>query len=97
MNKSDLINRMAIEANISTVAASRALDAALGTIKISMRKGDTVTLTGFGSFTPVKRAARIGRNPRTGEEIKIKGTTAPKFKAHKDLKDALNCYQSGGQ
>ena len=71
-------------------AAGRALDATVGAIKTSLRKGDIVTLVGFGSFYVGKRSPRAGRNPRTGDAIRIKGGKVPKFRAGKALKDALN-------
>ncbi len=90
MNKSELIDQIAKQADISKAAASRALDAAIGAIKTSLKKGGTVTLVGFGSFYVGKRAARTGRNPRSGESIKIKAAKVPKFRAGKALKDAVN-------
>jgi len=90
MNKSELIERMADQAGISKTAAGAALDAATEAIKATLNKGGSVTLVGFGAFTVTKRAARMGRNPRTGEPVKIKASKAPKFTAGKGFKDALN-------
>ncbi|MDP2809442.1 MAG: HU family DNA-binding protein [Rhodocyclaceae bacterium] len=90
MNKSELIDQIAKSADISKAAAGRALDAAIGAVKASLKKGQMVTLVGFGSFYVGKRAARSGRNPRTGAAIKIKAAKVPKFRAGKALKDALN-------
>ena len=90
MNKSELIERMASQADISKTAAGAALDAATDAIKATLKKGGAVTLVGFGSFTVTKRAARTGRNPRTGEALKIKASKAPKFTPGKPFKDALN-------
>ncbi|MCB1886808.1 MAG: HU family DNA-binding protein [Rhodocyclaceae bacterium] len=90
MNKSELIDQIADEAEISKAAAGRALDAAIGSIKKALKKGGTVTLVGFGTFYVGKRAARTGRNPRTGANIKIKSAKVPKFRAGKGLKDAVN-------
>jgi DNA-binding protein HU-beta len=90
MNKSDLIERMADQAGISKTAAGAALDAATEAIKGTLRKGGSVTLVGFGSFSVTKRAARTGRNPRTGDPVAIKASNAPKFTAGKSFKDALN-------
>lgn len=90
MNKSELIERMADQAGISKTAAGAALDAATEAIKTTLKKGGSVTLVGFGAFTVTKRAARMGRNPRTGEPVKIKASKAPKFTAGKGFKDALN-------
>ena len=90
MNKSDLIARIASTAGISKAAAGRALDATTAAITAALKKGDLVTLVGFGSFYLGKRAARNGRNPRTGAAIKIKAAKVPKFRPGKGLKDALN-------
>ena len=90
MNKSELIDQIAKSADISKAAAGRALDATVGAIKVSLKKGGMVTLVGFGTFYIGKRAARSGRNPRTGATIKIKAARVPKFRAGKALKDAVN-------
>jgi len=90
VNKSEMIDAIARHADISKAAAGRALDATVGAIKTSLRKGDIVTLVGFGSFYVGKRSPRAGRNPRTGDAIRIKGGKVPKFRAGKALKDALN-------
>ena len=90
MNKSGMIDAIAKHADISKAAAGRALDAAVSAIKTSLRKGDVVTLVGFGSFYVGKRAARQGRNPRTGDTIRIRAAKVPKFRAGKALKDAVN-------
>jgi DNA-binding protein HU-beta len=90
MNKAELIDAIADSADLSKASAGRALDAAIGTITKALKKGDTVTLVGFGTFSVRKRAARTGRNPRTGEEIKIKASKVPGFKAGKALKDTIN-------
>ena len=89
MNKSELIDAIADSADISKAAAGRALDAAVEAVKKALKKGDMVTLVGFGSFYVGKRAARTGRNPRTGASIKIKAAKVPKFKPGKALKDAI--------
>ncbi|MBI5007382.1 MAG: HU family DNA-binding protein [Nitrosomonadales bacterium] len=89
-NKSDLIEAIAKSADISKAAAGRALDATIESIKKSLKKGELVSLVGFGSFYVGKRAARTGRNPRTGAAIKIKAAKVPKFRAGKGLKDAVN-------
>ncbi len=88
MNKTDLIDHVAKQADISKAAAGRALDALVGAIKTTLRKGGSVTLVGFGTFVVGKRAARTGRNPRTGAAIKIKAAKVPKFRPGKGLKDA---------
>ena len=90
VNKSEMIDAIARHADISKAAAGRALDATVGAIKTSLRKGDIVTLVGFGSFYVGKRSPRAGRNPRTGDAIRIQGGKVPKFRAGKALKDALN-------
>ena len=90
MNKSELINAIAASADISKAAAGRALDATTDAITGALKKGDTVTLIGFGTFKVSKRAARTGRNPRTGAELKIAARKAPAFSAGKALKDAVN-------
>ena len=90
MNKSDVIEHIAQAAEISKSAAERAVDALIGAVKTSLKKGDDLTLVGFGSFYVGRRAARTGRNPRTGAEIKIKAAAVPKFRAGKALKDAIN-------
>ena len=90
MNKTELIEQIAKNADISKAAAGRALDATLNAVKTSLKKGGMVTLVGFGTFYVSKRAARSGRNPRTGATIKIKSAKVPKFRAGKGLKDALN-------
>ena len=90
MNKSELIDIIATQAEISKAAAGRAVDAAIGAITKSLKKGDDVTLVGFGTFSVTKRAARSGRNPQTGATIKIKAAKVPKFRPGKALKDAVN-------
>ena len=90
MNKSELIEAVAKTAGISKATAGDALDATLASIKVALKKEQSVTLVGFGTFKVGKRAARTGRNPRTGEAIKIKAAKVPKFSAGKALKDAVN-------
>ena len=90
MNKSELIDSIADLADVSKAAAGRALEATIEAVKKAMKKGDMVTLVGFGTFYVGKRAARTGRNPRTGDAIKIKAAKVPKFRAGKGLKDAIN-------
>ena len=89
MNKSELIDAIAESADISKASAGRALDAVVDSIKAVLDKGETVTLVGFGTFYVGERPARTGRNPRTGEEIKIAAAKVPKFRAGKGLKDAV--------
>ncbi len=90
MNKAELIESIAKSADVSKAAAGRALDGALKAIQVALKKGEVVTLVGFGSFYVGKRTARTGRNPRTGQSIKIKAAKVPKFRAGKGLKDAIN-------
>jgi DNA-binding protein HU-beta len=90
VNKTELIDHIAKSADISKAAATRALDALIGGVRTTLKKNGSVTLVGFGTFSVGKRAARTGRNPRTGEAIKIKAAKVPKFKPGKALKDALN-------
>ena len=90
MNKTELIEHVAKSADISKAAAGRALDSMIGAVKSTLKKGGTVTVVGFGTFAVTKRASRAGRNPRTGETIKIKSAKVPKFRPGKALKDAVN-------
>ncbi|MBE17733.1 MAG: DNA-binding protein HU [Nitrospinae bacterium] len=90
MHKVDLQEKIANEAGISKAAAGRAIDSILGNITKSLKKGESVSLVGFGTFKISNRSARVGRNPRTGEEIKIKASKSPRFSAGKGLKDAVN-------
>ncbi len=90
MNKNELIDSIAAEADLSKASAGRALDAAINAITDALSKGDTVSLVGFGTFAVKARNARDGRNPRTGETIKIAASNTPGFKAGKALKDAVN-------
>ncbi len=89
MNKSDLIDEIAAQAEISKAAAGKALDATMVTISNALKSGDTVTLVGFGTFYVGERSARSGRNPRTGDPIEINAAKQPKFRAGKLLKDAV--------
>jgi DNA-binding protein HU-beta len=89
MTKADLIDKMAKEADISKAAAGKALDSLIDGVKKTLKKGDKVSLVGFGTFSISKRKARKGRNPQTGETIKIKASKAPKFTAGKAFKDAV--------
>ncbi len=89
MNKSELIDAIADGASLSKADAQRALEATTTSIAKALKKGDTVSLIGFGTFSVKKRAARTGRNPATGETIKIKASKTPSFKAGKGFKDAI--------
>jgi DNA-binding protein HU-beta len=90
MNKSELIDAVASETDLSRADASRATDAVLDSIIAALGKGDQVALAGFGTFSVRERAARAGRNPQTGETIQIKASKSPGFKAGKAFKDAVN-------
>jgi DNA-binding protein HU-beta len=90
VNKSELIDAIAAGADISKAAAGRALDSMLEAVTDSLQKGEGVSLVGFGTFSVKERAARTGRNPKTGETIQIKAAKVPGFKAGKALKDAVN-------
>ncbi|WP_194850420.1 HU family DNA-binding protein [Nonlabens antarcticus] len=90
MNKTDLIEGMAEASGISKAAAKKALESFLGNVEKSLKKGDRVSLVGFGSFSVSKRAAREGRNPQTGKTIKIAAKKVVKFKAGSDLQKAVN-------
>lgn len=90
MNKAELIDAVAEGADISKAAATRAVDTMLDSITKTLQSGDQVTLVGFGTFSVRDRAARTGRNPRTGETINIPASKMPGFKAGKAFKDAVN-------
>ena len=89
MNKSELIEAIAQEADISKAAAAKALDGMMNAVTAALKKGDTVTLVGFGTFYVGERSERQGRNPKTGEPLTIAAAKTPKFRAGKALKDAL--------
>ena len=90
MNKAEFIAAVADAAELSKADAARATDAVIDVIKAALKKGDSVNLIGFGTFEVRKRAARTGRNPRSGETIEIAASKNPSFKAGKALKDAVN-------
>ena len=90
MNKAELIEAIVKETDLSKAAAGRALNAMLDTIVKTVSKKQDVQLIGFGTFKAAKRAARTGKNPRTGEKLKIAAATVPKFKPGKTLKEAVN-------
>ncbi|GEK46083.1 HU family DNA-binding protein [Halomonas pacifica] len=90
MNKSELIEAIAASADIPKAAATRALDAMVEAVTDSLKKGDSVSLVGFGTFAVKERAARTGRNPQTGQPIEISAAKVPSFKAGKALKDSVN-------
>ena len=90
MNKNDLVAEVAQAADLSKAAASKAVDAVFDSVSNALRNGDEIRLVGFGTFSVTARQATEGRNPRTGEKIKIPASKQPKFKAGKQLKDAVN-------
>jgi len=90
VNKTELVDLIAEESDVSKAAAGRALDAMIRAVTHTLSNGDQVTLVGFGTFSVRDRAARTGRNPKTGETIQIKAAKVPTFKAGKAFKDALN-------
>lgn len=90
MNKTEIIDAIAAEAGLTKVDAGKALNAFTDAITKALKSGDSVTLVGFGTFKVNARAARTGRNPRTGAELKIAARKAPAFTAGKTLKDAIN-------
>ena len=90
MNKSELIDAIAEATNLTKADSGRALDATVAAVTAALKGGDAVTLVGFGTFAVKERAARTGRNPQTGKEIKIAAANIPAFKAGKALKDAVN-------
>ena len=90
MNKAQLIEAISMSANVTKTDAENCLNSALDSIKKSVKKGDDVTLVGFGTFTKAKRKARMGRNPQTGKEIKIPAMTVPKFRPGREFKEAVN-------
>lgn len=89
MNKAELIDKIAEKESLNKAQAGRILENILETITSTLKKGDEVALTGFGTFSAKKRAARTARNPKTGEKIQVAAMTVPKFKAGKGLKEAL--------
>lgn len=89
MTKAELIDKISASAGLSKADAGKALDSTLNAIKVSLKKGQKVTLVGFGTFSVVKRKSRKGRNPRTGDVITIPASKTPKFTAGKALKNAV--------
>lgn len=90
MNKAELVDNIAKDAGITKAQANESLDSFTQTVVSTLKKGDKVTLVGFGTFSVSERSARTGRNPQTGAEIKIKAKNVAKFKAGKDFQDKLN-------
>ncbi len=94
MNKTELIEAIAKDSGLSKADSSRALESLLTTVTKTLKKGDEVAITGFGKFSIVKRAARTGRNPQTGEAVKIKASKSPKFTAGATFKNAVSGRRS---
>lgn len=90
MNKSELIDAVSSDTGLTKSDAGKALDSVVKNIQRQLKKGDEVRLVGFGTFKVSKRAARTGRNPRTGEPLKIAASSAPVFRAGKELKESIN-------
>ncbi len=90
MNKSQLIEAVASDSGLTKADSARAVESLIDTVSRTLKKGDEVSITGFGKFSVVKRAARQGVNPRTGERVKIKASKAPKFSAGASLKQAVS-------
>jgi DNA-binding protein HU-beta len=90
MNKSQLVQAIATDSGLSRTDSARAIDSLVATVTKTLKKGDEVSITGFGKFSVVKRAARQGVNPRTGERVKIKASKAPKFSPGAGLKEAVS-------
>ncbi|MCY9861049.1 HU family DNA-binding protein [Vibrio coralliirubri] len=90
MNKTQLVEAISARSGLTKTDSAKALDATVEAITASLAKGDAVSLVGFGTFKVAARAARTGRNPKTGAEIQIAASNAPKFAAGKSLKDAVN-------
>lgn len=90
MQRSDIVEKIASDAGISKAAADRALRSLIDSVTQALKKGERVSLVGFGTFSVSRRAARMGRNPKTGESIRIKASQAPRFTAGKTLKDSVN-------
>lgn len=90
MNKSELIDAMATQSGLSKTDCTKAINAFTGTVSAELAKGGDVQLVGFGTFSVAARAARTGRNPKTGEPLEIAASNVPKFKPGKGLKDAVN-------
>ena len=90
MNKTELVEAVAKDSGLSNADARKAVESLISTVEKTLKKGDEIAITGFGKFSVVKRSARTGRNPQTGETVKIKASKAPKFTAGAGLKTAVN-------
>lgn len=95
MTKAELVEEVAKSAGLTKAAAEKAIGAVIATVSGALKKGDRVTLVGFGSFEVARKKARTGRNPQTGKEINIKAAQVPKFRPGKNLKAALSTHGSG--
>jgi DNA-binding protein HU-beta len=94
MNKQELVNAIADAAEITKAAAEKSLNALINCVTSALKENDKITIPGFGSWEVSKRAARVGRNPQTGKEIKIAAANVPRFKAGKKLKDEVNSIKN---
>jgi DNA-binding protein HU-beta len=90
MNKTELVEAVAKDSGLSNIDARKAVESLISTVEKTLKKGDEIAITGFGKFSVVKRSARTGRNPQTGEAVKIKASKAPKFTPGAGLKQAVN-------
>jgi len=95
VNKTELIEHIAKHADISKAAATRALESTIGAVKTTLKKGGSVSLVGFGTFAVGKRAARTGRNPRTGAQVAVQEKSVPFFKTGKEMRERLNASYTG--
>jgi DNA-binding protein HU-beta len=90
MNKTELVEAIAKESGLTNADARKSVEAFITTVEKTLKKGDEIALTGFGKFSVVKRSARTGRNPQTGETVRIRASKAPKFSAGAGLKGVVN-------
>ena len=95
MTKTDIVERIAKEIKVTRSTAAKAFEMVVGSVKEALTKGDKVSIVGFGTFSVAARKARKGRNPKTGQEIKIAAKKAPKFTAGKSLKETVNVVAKG--
>ena len=94
MTKSELVSAVAENAGLTKVSAEKSVKGIIEAVTVCLKKGDKLTLVGFGTFSTTKRAARKGQNPQTGKKINIPATVSPKFKAGKSLKDSVNAKKT---
>ncbi len=95
MTKTEIVERIAKEIKVTKSTAAKAFEVVVGSVKDALQKGDKVSIVGFGTFSVATRKARKGRNPKTGQEIKIAAKKAPKFTAGKSLKETVNVVVKG--